>query len=289
MACFKPVKAWKYPAGMQGPGGRALVFRDPYDDRFVPINLPCGKCIGCRMDQSRDWALRCMHEASQHSLNSFVTLTYAENPLSLCKRDVQLFLKRLRKAISPLKVRFFLCGEYGSNFQRPHYHLLLFGFRPSDLKVSQKSSSGFSYSSKFLNNLWGKGFVAVGDVTFASAGYTSRYCFKKQVDKTLYSGREPEFVLMSRRPGIGTSWIKKFHGDLFSKGYVTFSSGKKSGSCKFYDDYYRRLDLSGFREFKERRLSYVLAHPEKFGPDSLEAQESLLFEKLKFLKRGIEG
>lgn len=101
MSCFHPLKAYQTLSG-------TIVFNDLQDAR--PINLPCGQCIGCRIDRSRAWAMRCVHQASMYPDNCFVTLTYAPEYLpyngSLVHRDFQLFMKRLRKKYSKKKFSF---------------------------------------------------------------------------------------------------------------------------------------------------------------------------------------
>ena len=126
---------------------------------MASLEVPCGQCIGCRLERTRDWAVRMMHESSLHSDNSFVTLTYDDDKLpfrgQLRYRDVQLFLKRLRKQGG---FRFFCTGEYGEVFSRPHYHLALFGYWPTD---AEKFSMDSDYwDSKALESVWGHGRVS---------------------------------------------------------------------------------------------------------------------------------
>jgi len=175
-----------------------------------------------------------MHEAKMHSENSFLTLTYAPEFLpasgSLVVEDCQLFMKRLRKFLEPKKVRFFLCGEYGEQLSRPHYHVILFGHDFRD-KVKLVDQAGLVvYESRDLANIWGKGMVRVGSVTFESASYVASYALKKVTNNkeyidaagkvwpsadAHYKGRCPEFLLMSRKPGIGRAWYDLFSSDVF--------------------------------------------------------------------------
>lgn len=198
---------------------------------WKPISLPCGQCIGCRLERSRQWAVRCVLEASMHKENCFVTLTYNDDnlppDLSLDKRVFQLFMKRLRKRVK-VPIRFFACGEYGEKLQRPHYHVILFGI---DLRKEEKECQHFScLSSRFvlssrslllstniLSELWPYGFSSVGTCTFESAAYVARYCLKKvtgKAGKAFYEGRTPPFVLMSNRPGIAKPWYDKYCADV---------------------------------------------------------------------------
>ena len=175
MPCYHPIPAYRLPSG-------SVVFHDKGDGS--PFEVPCGRCVGCRLDKSRVWALRCVHEASLHDENSFITLTYAPEHLpsdgGLVKEDFQKFMKRLRKKFAPRRIRYYMCGEYGDRTNRPHYHALLFGLDFSDREALPPSASGADlFTSKTLEKVWGKGFVTVGDVTFESAAYCARYIMKK--------------------------------------------------------------------------------------------------------------
>ena len=160
--------------------------------------------------------MRAMHESKLYESNAFVTVTYNDECLpdngSLAVRHHQLFMKRLRERVDS-KLRFVMCGEYGETTQRPHYHYLLFGFYPSDCRLYASNQGNPVYTSEFLDDIWGFGECKVGAVTFESAGYVARYTTKKLSDNKLsdvYYGREPEFFLMSRRPGIGREWAENF-------------------------------------------------------------------------------
>ena len=138
MACFKPLTAYR-GREKHGSGKPKIVFSHHLSQTGVELLLPCGRCIGCRLERSRMWALRCVHEAQLHSENSFITLTYNDDHIprdgSLNKKHFQDFMKRLRKSIAPKKVRFYHCGEYGPKLLRPHYHAILFGHQFDDLEL----------------------------------------------------------------------------------------------------------------------------------------------------------
>lgn len=171
--------------------------------RAEPIDLPCGKCVECERLKSIEWSYRIMNECSLYKDNCFITLTYRNNPIELNLRDYQLFLKRLRKKIG--KFRYFLCGEYGSKKRRPHYHLIVFGWKPQDLEYFFTDNSGcIIYQSKFLEQIWSLGFVSVGELTLQSAKYVAKY-MQKQVD---YGYLRKPFIRMSLKPGIGANFIK---------------------------------------------------------------------------------
>lgn len=214
------------------------------------LELPCGQCIGCRMTRSQHWAIRCVHEASLHPHNCFVTLTYDTEHLlspSLNYRDFQLFMKKLRARFERVRIRFFCAGEYGGLLGRPHFHALLFGisFHEDRVYFSKSPSGEKLYRSPTLEALWTHGYSSIGNVTKESAGYVARYCVKKitgknaeahykavDADGVIYD-LEPEFARMSTAPGIGTGWVKKWHGDISRDGYVVVD-GKEVPMPRFY-------------------------------------------------------
>lgn len=182
MPCYSPLEAWR-PDPVTND--KRLIFRyhparcsSPSPDLYVP----CGQCLGCRLERSRQWAVRCMHEASLYDRNCFITLTYDDDNLpadrSLHYSHFQLFMKRLRKAHGD-GIRFYMCGEYGEKKGRPHYHACLFNFNFDDLTLWQERRGTKLYRSKSLERLWPYGFSTVGGVTFQSAAYVARYIMKK--------------------------------------------------------------------------------------------------------------
>lgn len=209
MPCYSPLKGYKC-----GDTGK-LVFKR--DDTKEKMDVACGQCLGCRLDRSRMWASRIVHEASMHGdgvLNAFVTLTYRDieecetieqrehghflpSDRSLHKDHFQKFMKRLRKNY-PGKLRYYHAGEYGSicehgidlslvkcplcNVGRPHYHAIIFGidFPPGDLEVYSEDREGRPrHTSKLLSDTWKSGFVDVSPVNFQTAAYVARYIMKK--------------------------------------------------------------------------------------------------------------
>lgn len=285
MACFRPMEAWK-SKHINPTGRRSLVFNSAHsDDPDAPMRIKCGVCIGCRMDKANEWALRCMHESEYHEENYFITLTYNEeslwsrdNPMSLDYRDIQKFHKRLRKRMSSF--RFYIAGEYGPKNGRPHWHGLYFGLSIPDLQEAQLSPrSDVYYSSELLNDIWGQGFVTIGQLTPESAAYTARYCFKKQRGETVnvhdhglnvatgeserlfWTNEEtgevlplkPEFCAMSRRPGIGGQWIEDNLEDTYKDDFVVFK-GRERAVPRYYDKYMEKLDPWKFDEIKMDRV-----------------------------------
>ena len=135
MPCTNPLKAWN--GGITKNGRSGLVFKRPMYGSIEPDHwLPCGKCLDCKLDYGRQWAIRCLHEKKMHERSCFITLTYDNNnlpnPPTVAKEELQKFFKRLRKKLVKEKIRYFACGEYGSQNFRPHYHAIIFGYMPSD-------------------------------------------------------------------------------------------------------------------------------------------------------------
>lgn len=165
---------------------------------FFPGGLqsfPCGQCLPCRINRNRLWAHRLLLEGKCHGQSTVATLTYSNDfgPVSDSLRPDQLqrWLKRLREAIKPRKLRFYLCGEYGEQYERPHYHVILYGLDPL-------------IDAEAIRQSWGLGHVHLDSLTYESAAYICRYVTKKLTspDDPRLQGRHPEFARMSRRPGI---------------------------------------------------------------------------------------
>ena len=152
MPCYHPQTAWRALTGRnQETGNWPIVFNRNEGYKDMELQVPCGNCIGCRLERSRQWATRCMFEASLHDENCFVTLTYSPDYLpegaTLVKKDVQNFMKRLRKAGTNGKFKYFLCGEYGENFNRPHYHICFFNLDFVDKEIISRKKDKPLYIS----------------------------------------------------------------------------------------------------------------------------------------------
>lgn len=200
MPCVYPLDAW-YSQRTNESGKRGVVFNVKQGHADRHLQLPCGKCVGCAADKALVWSIRMYHEAQQHEQNCFLTLTYAQAPPAINKRDLQLFFKRLRKLSS---LRYFACGEYGTKTHRPHYHAVIFG---RDWLERSSPINEKLYTHPEILNAWGHGLVSIGTVTIASCMYVAGYATKKLGDKDT-------FTLMSRRPGIGHDWATKYRDEL---------------------------------------------------------------------------
>lgn len=278
MTCFKPIIAW-YSKDFNHNGKRYLVFnRNNALDPRQSITVPCGQCIGCRLEKSRQWAVRCVCEQQMSDESCFITLTYDDDHLppsgSLVPDDLQKFFKRLRRYLeyhNEMSIRFFACGEYGEQFQRPHYHAIVFGWYPSDVKpvgfstASCAGSSGY-YISECLTSLWPFGYHIVAGVSFESCAYVARYVTKKITGPgadEYYDGRVPEFIRMSRRPGIGSSWLEKYHKDVYPNDFVIIRDGIKCRPPKYFDSIYEKMDSDSMLHVKQIRKDNGYAQMDK--------------------------
>lgn len=271
MPCYRPFVAYRLENG-------SIAFdKARSQSRGDTLTLPCGQCAGCRLERSRQWAMRCMHEASMHEKNAYVTLTYNDFNLppkrSLDYTDFQGFMRRLRYEYG--KVRFYMCGEYGEENWRPHFHACLFGLDFDDKVYFRKSPSGHDlFRSRRLEALWPYGFSSVGAVTFESAAYIARYIMKKvtgdlaQVhyryvdpDTGECSERVPEFNRMSLKPGIGASWLDKYETDVYPSGRVVVR-GAEGMAPRYYDKRFKKLkpevfESIAFKRERDARLRFL--------------------------------
>lgn len=254
MPCYHPLLAWRC-----ADGGITFVERQRYDT-VAEVQLPCGHCVGCRLDRSRQWAIRCIHEAKTHKANAFITLTYAEENVpaggQLVHADFQRFMRRLRKRIAPERVRFYMCGEYMANLGNPHFHACLFGIDFPDRTYWRTGESGAKvYRSATLESLWPQGFSTVGEVNFETAGYVARYCMKKITGHNAniwYGEKKPEYNAMSLKPGIGRKFLEKWKSDIYPNDYVVVN-GTKVKPPKYYDKIIEKENNEIYEEIKFKR------------------------------------
>lgn len=353
MPCNKPVKAWRDSDGVRFVGRKEM----------SNLALPCGQCWGCRLERSRQWAVRCMHEAKMHEHNCFLTLTYDDERLpgrywtglyrqdgtkayagTLHYRDVQLFFKRLRRKVerqsqktsppapfggaraggevksnlaphlaqqafngatiapaslsrSP-QLRFYLAGEYGEQYLRPHWHACVFGIDFSDKVYLGTTASGSKlYESATLQALWPYGFSSLGEVTFESAAYVARYVMKKVNGKQQKEHYEkidmdtgeiirirPEFNNMSRAEGIGLSFFKKYYSDMYPEGRVIVR-GHPSKTPRYYDKKFKERDPVAWEALEYDRHIYAMQHLDDHRPQRLAAREKITVAKVNMLTR----
>lgn len=246
--------------------------------------FPCYVCLPCRINRKRLWTGRLLLEQMQHDDSCFITLTFDEDHIasdfSLHPEDLRNWLKRLRSLLAPVVVRFFAVGEYGDISGRPHYHVVLFGFRPVDHVSPQLQKKLHRRCTCAVCRSWLFGDVDVGNLTPESAAYTAGYLMKymtKKWDERL-EGRHPEFTRMSLRPGIGADAV----GEI-----VRFLSSEEG--AKYVSEHHRipsSIRCNGRRYPIGRYLGGLvlsgLGYPD-FRLDSLRARADLELEVFKAL------
>lgn len=320
MPCYFPMEGWR-SLEVNPSGKRSIVFNPKQGFADMPITVPCGSCIGCRLERSRQWAVRCVHEASLYQNNSFITLTYRPENLpetgSLQFIDFQKFMKRLRKQVADgaskyrnvlladsSNIRYFHCGEYGERLSRPHYHACLFGLDFGDKKVCSRNrrTGMIYYTSKSLEEIWGKGFVQVGEMNFETAAYAARYVTKKvtgkdafeyynKIDKEtgeILEEKRPEYVTMSRRPGIGKGWLNKYESDVFPRDEVVMR-GKMMKPPKYYLGQYEIASPDDYARLKGKRKELAKEKKKDNTAERLAVKRQVKEYKYKQLIRSYEN
>nr|WAE43327.1 MAG: replication initiator protein [Microviridae sp.] len=290
MSCYHPLRAWRISTGPDSSGVWPITFNPQNASENQPISLPCGKCIGCRFDRSRIWAIRCIHEAKCHKENCFITLTYRNKSQqkSLNIEDYQLFMKRLRKKYEPKIIRFFHCGEYGDN-GNAHHHACLFGHEFQDKKLWETRSKLPLYRSSELEKLWPFGFSTIGNVTFESAAYVARYVTKKiygPISKFTYSQKLPEYITMSRRPGIGKEFLDKYTADIYNNDEIILTNKLKFKPPRYYDNIYHKINPDRLDKLKQNRINKINQKENTYN--RLIVKEELQILKSRMLVRSIE-
>lgn len=306
---YNPITGKPYKT-KNGKNRLRILKMDSKDDprAFGPdvVQIPCGNCIGCRLDYSRQWANRCMLELGYHESAYFLTLTYNDGNLPthwyvdestgeasevayLDKRDWQLFMKRLRRALPNQKLRFFMAGEYGEQNMRPHFHAIVFGLKLDDLKFYKHLDKYDYFTSEFVNSIWDynclpshdensckmaydvvsckwssnplltRGLVIIGEVNWDTCAYTARYVMSKMKGPSAEfypsHGLTPPFTLMSRKPGIGAQYFED-HPELYDYAYINVSTpqgGKKFPPPKYFDRLLDKIDPERLASLKAQR------------------------------------
>lgn len=265
MTCLFPVTAYR-SRELTRNGKRKLVSKKQDAHSPAPIRRPCGNCIPCRIDEARQWATRCTHEHMMHTMHatgSFLTITYDDDHLprgnSLDRDALVLFMKRLRKKFEKndkRSVRFFACGEYGDSTLRPHYHVLLLSHDIPQRRLYKRTPAGHDlYRSEWLNDVWKNGNIDIGTVNTQTIRYATQYVLKKVTGEPAaeyYGGREPEFITMSRNPGLGHAFYMKYAHQLYAHDYCIID-GKKTPLPEYYDRMYLRLDPMTLADLKKAR------------------------------------
>lgn len=302
MPCYHPITGYRAKKPNPETGKRSIVFNTQEGYRDLVVTLPCGSCIGCRLDYSLEYAARAVHEMKSWETGCSLTLTYDDKHLpqhgTLVKRHPQLFMKSLREKISPLKIRAFGCGEYGEQKYRPHYHLCVFNYDFPDKKHVDTSPEGFKlYESAELSSLWEHGSHKIAELNFETAAYAARYMLKKIKGKnaTPYYGnshRIAPYALSPRRPGLGKDYCLKYLSEIYANDKVTVQKAGKYlqiSPPKYYDKLLEKTDPVLYSVVMAKRKAEAMEHRDH--PDSTaprlkvrrivhEAQAKLLLRKL---------
>lgn len=245
--------------------------------------IPCTKCMGCRLDYSREWANRGYLEAQMWKHNYFVTLTYNDVELRYIKeqwdkdefyatvnrKDMQKFLHDLRQEMSRKKIqtsdiRYMGCAEYGDQGLRPHMHLILFNCQlPTETFYAPRIiNDNFYYQNTIIEKCWKKGFSNVSEASWNTIAYTARYITKKikgKDAKIIYDslGVEPEYLATSRRGGIGKPYYDKYWKEIYEKDQVIIHNTQGTIATqppKYFDELYKKDHPREFKRIQERRL-----------------------------------
>lgn len=257
------------------------------------VQVGCGNCLGCRKDESRDWAVRLAHEQAMHPLSSyFVTLTYNDEHLpgywpdddrefgSLDPAETTDFLKRLRRRVGD-RIRYFYCGEYGGRSDRPHYHFAMFGASFLDRDQVGERHGSPVFHSDMLRSSWPFGNHEITTLNFGACAYVAGYVNKKiaspfdghryeRVDQETGEviGLVPEFRQMSRRPGLGRAFLEKYWRDIYPRDEIVLD-GKKFRPPRYYDKVMERIAPEVIEEVKFKRFQDAPS----FDDEQLERKE----------------
>lgn len=299
MSCYYPLKA--FDVGNKHPSGKpklkimsrgTITMKNNSGKIIEGIDVPCGRCIGCRLDYSREWAIRSYFEAKEYKYNYFVTLTYDNDNLphgignnpqtgeafvsnTLFSKHLKKFIKDLRRYYEyhykHIGIRFMASGEYGDKTRRPHYHLILYNLPIYDLKLWKKNFNGDNYyNSPILRKIWGKGEVVIANVTWETSAYVARYVMKKNIGKDnriLYdvAGEDPEFIRHSRNPGLGRAYYERNKDIIYENDEVFVNrSGNviKSKPVAYYDRLYEKDNPFVLALNKMKRQRMAINHEE---------------------------
>ena len=296
-----PEKPADFPQALRSKllkNGSAIIgWRDylDYKNRYsLPeedfVMLPCGRCTECRIRKVKEWSARCLAEKRTSENAYFVTLTYSDENLRfqevdginyavLCKRDVQLFFKRLRKSLfgnQKGNLKYFLSGEVGEKTLRPHYHAIIYNLPLNDLRLYKVKGKTAYYISDWLTSVWGLGYVVVGLVNDKSVSYTCSYTMKKVgflssietalaeitrlkplgvssklIKAYMGAGVLPKpFALMSRRKAIGRQFFDD-NVEEVKQGLPSFNLSKVT----YFDNVLKQVDNEAFDNLKDTRSS----------------------------------
>jgi len=294
MPCYAPLQGYKDIT----TGG--LVFNK--NNAHSKMEVACGQCLGCRIDHRLMWSIRIVHESCMYPDNSWVTLTYRDpsacndkqfknghyipEKYSLTPSHVADFIRALRKANAPKEIRYFYCGEYGDENQRPHYHMCIFNHSFEDQELWKDDEGVYIYTSAELQKYWPWGFTTVAELNVHTAAYTAGYALKK------ITGRKandhylrcdeygeaywlmPEYIRMStgrKRPsGLGAKFYEKYSTDIFPSDTSPIPGyGSSQLVPRYYTNILAECDPKMLEGVKLLRQSFIEKHAADFTPERL--------------------
>ncbi len=287
MTCYHPIPCYynslsREPISFTRPKGSS---NDSIG--WNKISVPCGKCIGCKLDHSRDWVCRLLMEYDINSTGIFLTLTYDDTKrltYSLVKKDVQNFLKRLRKFYKNIKFKYYVAGEYGPSTFRPHYHMILFGYDFFDNDLIKISKSIFSH--RILSKLWGNGNIRFSFISKENIAYCTHYCLKKAdlsfqrpSDLTRF-GLVNEFQLCSKF--LGLDYFNLHKDDILKNNGIIYFNGISYSLPRYF---YRKLIDEGSADSIRNYRKLIGSNSQASHTESLIELETFKLKKLEHLRR----
>lgn len=303
MPCYSPLHGYRGRT-LTKNGKFPVVFNEKDGYRDLPVDVPCGQCIGCRLERSRQWAMRLMHEAQSHEKTCFITVTYSDEQIpsgqTLVKSHFQNFLKRLRKHYGG-GIRYFHCGEYGETTKRPHYHACLYGVDFTEDRTSYTNTpQGHTlFTSKTLDKIWGKGQCWIGNLSFDSAAYVARYILKKVNGDDAAKHYEnvnletgdivptlPEYITMSLKPAIGANWYERYKSDVFPRDECIMQ-GAQVKPPKYYTRRLEKSDAKLYRKIKAERIKTAKKRSADNTPERLAVRLEVKTAQISSLKRNL--
>lgn len=288
MPCKAPLKAYRPTNG--GP----VTFTRPQARTYQEINLPCGQCILCRLEHTRQWAVRIVHETQFHEQSAFLTLTLSDEHMnelgSLDYRGhMQPFWKKLRKRLGT-RIAYYAVGEYGEEKMRPHYHACIFGHDFRDGMKWVRRGENPLWRNKLLEETWGLGKVSVGVLNFQTAAYTAGYVTKKLTGNDAYIHLDDETgeityleqpkAYMSLKPAIGRQWVDKYGNAVYAHDYVIIG-GRKQKAPKYYDEWLKKRSEIAIEMIKKGRIERAV----KLTQNQIDARAHVARTRAKMKKR----
>lgn len=228
---------------------------------MVAIQVPCGKCIECRLEYAREWAVRGQHESLCYKDSIFLTLTFDEKNIGdnkLNYHEFQLFMERLNYE-TKTRPAFMVSGEYGDRTGRKHYHVIIFGYRPTDAyPIRRTPDDHLVYRSPTIEKIWKHGLTEFGSVTFESISYIARYCLKKRGNPET----DPLFKT-SRFKAIGKSWLEKNFEDIFNTGICITRDGFFTKIPRYYEKWFNKNHPEKYRHYIQNVKHKKITQAEK--------------------------